>query len=90
MAAELTESNIVFFLCGTFGWSGTPASFQAVSRAIQYEVNKMISGTSDIYVDDLFGISEGQSRRRNGVQLLRVSLPVPMHRRQQNRNQSGD
>jgi hypothetical protein len=57
MAAELTESNIVFFLCGTFGWSGTPASFQVVSRAIKYEVNKKISGTSDIYVDDLFGIS---------------------------------
>jgi hypothetical protein len=28
-----------------------------VSRAIKYEVNKKISGTSDIYVDDLFGIS---------------------------------
>lgn len=57
MAAEMSNDTIVFFTCGVFGWSGTPASFQVVSRALSFQINSSISGRISIYVDDLFGVS---------------------------------
>lgn len=57
VGAEMVNDNIIFFICGTFGWCGTPSSFQVVSRTLKYEINKLISGKMDIYVDDLFGVS---------------------------------
>jgi hypothetical protein len=57
MAAELDSDSIIFFLCGVFGWTGTPASFQVVSRALKIEINKFIHGCINIYVDDLLGVS---------------------------------
>lgn len=57
MAAELDDGNLIFFMCGVFGFTGTPAAFQVVSRVIKFEVNRLITGRMDIYVDDMFGIS---------------------------------
>jgi hypothetical protein len=61
MAAEMKYDLLVFLLCGVFGWAGTPAVFQVVSRAIKYQVNTFTSGMADIYVDDIFGVSLKQS-----------------------------
>ena len=57
IAAQLDGGNIIFFICGVFGYTGTPMAFQVASRGIKFEVNRLIKGRVEIYVDDLFGVS---------------------------------
>ncbi len=38
VAAEMRGDQVILFLCGIFGWSGTPASFQVVTRALKWEI----------------------------------------------------
>ena len=58
MAAEMDEDRIIFFLCGVFGWTGMPAAFQVVTRAIQYELDKKLKGLLCMYVvDDVAGVT---------------------------------
>jgi hypothetical protein len=57
IGAEMTGGLIIFFLCGVFGWTGTPASFQVVSMALKFEIAKRIRGEA-LYVDDIFGVSK--------------------------------
>ena len=44
----MTNDKIIFFLCGIFGWTGTPATFQVQNRAIMHELLKAM-----MYVDDI-------------------------------------
>ena len=46
----------IFFLCGVFGWTGTPYAFQVVTRALIFEFSKMTKGAAKMYVDDLIGV----------------------------------
>ena len=64
MACSVPDDLVVFFLCGTFGWGGTPYAFQVITRAIVWELNSpsatvgtRIKGTALMYVDDLAGVS---------------------------------
>jgi hypothetical protein len=57
LGSLMDENRVIFFLCGVFGWSGTPAAFQVVTRAIKFEVNQLIDGCVDMYVDDMLGVS---------------------------------
>jgi hypothetical protein len=57
LGAFTSEQSVIFFLCGVFGWTGTPASFQVVTRVIKSEVNLLIKGIIDMYVDDILGVS---------------------------------
>jgi hypothetical protein len=57
VGALTSEKSVIFFLCGVFGWTGTPASFQVVTRVIKSEVNLLIQGVIDMYVDDILGLS---------------------------------
>ena len=34
MGMELSKERVFIFLCGVFGWTGTPAAFQVVTRAL--------------------------------------------------------
>lgn len=62
MATELVDENnpgetvIMVFLCGIFGWTGTPGAFSVVTRAIVFEVGRLVSGMVTMYVDDLIGV----------------------------------
>ena len=60
MATRITDSIMVYILCGTFGWGGTPMAFQVVTRVILWELrnNKALNfrGRVEMYVDDLMGI----------------------------------
>jgi hypothetical protein len=56
MGSELTEDKVIFFLCGVFGWSVTPAAFQVVTRACLQELTKLVLGRVCMYVDDVIGI----------------------------------
>ena len=57
VAVELSDDKVMFFLCGVFGWTGTPAAFQAATRAIIYELNHKVSGAATMYVDDVIGVA---------------------------------
>ena len=62
MATELideqnpNETVVMVFLCGIFGWTGTPAAFHVVSGALQHELRPRLIGRALIYVDDLMGV----------------------------------
>ena len=60
MATRIASDFIVYLLCGTFGWGGTPMVFQVVTRTILWELRNNASlgfrGLVEMYVDDLMGI----------------------------------
>jgi hypothetical protein len=56
MGFELTKDRIMFMLCGIFGWGGTPAAFQVITRACVFELSRTILGRILMYVDDLLGV----------------------------------
>jgi hypothetical protein len=56
MAFELTDDRVIFFLCGLFGWTGTPACFDVVSRALRHELKHLVRGKASMYVDDIMGV----------------------------------
>ena len=53
---ELSNDIIIFFLCGVFGWTGTPFAFQVLTRSILFELRPSISGLCFMYVDDIMGV----------------------------------
>jgi hypothetical protein len=64
MACSVPDDLVIFFLCGTFGWGGTPYAFQVVTRALVWELNSPLGtvgsrlrGKALMYVDDLAGVS---------------------------------
>ena len=56
MANPMTDGLVIFHLCGQFGWSGTPAAFQVVTRAIKFELGYRLNGRCLMYVDDIMGV----------------------------------
>ncbi len=55
MAAALFCGSIIFFIAGIFGWAGQPFAFDTVTRAIRWELQRRVKGTTNIYVDDGMG-----------------------------------
>ena len=52
----LANGLIVFFLCGVFGWTGTPGCFQVVNRALMWEAAKFLKGLAQMFCDDVMGV----------------------------------
>ena len=52
----LTDDLVYLQIAGIFGWSGTPACFQVVTRAISYELQHRLASASIMYVDDIIGV----------------------------------
>ena len=57
-AVELVGGITIIFLCGLFGWSSTPAAFQVITRAIVFELGRILLGMALMYVDDIVGVSK--------------------------------
>jgi hypothetical protein len=55
-AVQLIGGLVFIFLCGVFGWGSTPACFQVVTRALDFEIKKVFRGRSKWYVDDLMAV----------------------------------
>jgi hypothetical protein len=53
---EMADDLAMFFLCGIFGWTGTPACFQVITRAFSFELNRTLRGSALMYVDEIFGV----------------------------------
>ena len=58
MGLELSDGVTYFSLGGHFGWTGLPAAFQVVTRALVWELshNPSFLGRILMYVDDLLGV----------------------------------
>jgi len=63
MATRIASEYMVYVMCGTFGWGGTPMAFQVVTRTILWELRnnpdlarRGFKGLVEMYVDDLMGI----------------------------------
>jgi hypothetical protein len=56
LGMEIADDLAMFFLCGIFGWTGTPACFQVITRAFSFELNRTLRGSALMYVDDIFGV----------------------------------
>jgi hypothetical protein len=55
MAVSLVSGLVVFFIAGIFGWTGTPAAFAVVTRALEFEMKRRLPGRAKMYVDDTMG-----------------------------------
>ena len=55
-AVEVTDEQVFLQFCGIFGWTGTPAAFQVVSRALSHELNQSLTSAVAVYVDDMCGV----------------------------------
>jgi hypothetical protein len=55
-AMLLTDDVVYLQIAGIFGWSGTPAAFQVVTRAICWELRHALQGRTLMYVDDIVGV----------------------------------
>lgn len=53
IATLISAGLVVFFLCGIFGWTGTPFAFNVVTRAIVWELERRLNGLAAMYVDDI-------------------------------------
>ena len=54
-AFELTDGISMFYITGFFGGTGTPASFQVISRVLERHLNSLLAGRVHVYVDDIMG-----------------------------------
>ena len=69
-AFELTDEITMFYTTGFFGETGTPASFQVVTRVLERQINSLISGEVRIYVDDIMGCCSKEELEKD----LRVAI----------------
>jgi hypothetical protein len=51
----LTGDLVYLQIAGIFGWAGTPAAFQVVTRAISWELRHALQSSTLMYVDDIIG-----------------------------------
>ena len=52
----LTGDLVYLQIAGIFGWAGTPAAFQVVTRAISWELRYALRSRTLMYVDDIIGV----------------------------------
>ena len=67
LGVELEYGIVVFYLCGLFGWTGMPMAFQAINRALVWELRKpgVLKGLMDMYTDDAFGVTLAKDLQRD-------------------------
>ena len=57
LAMEMTDDKVIIFICGIFGWTGTPAAFQVVTRALVHELKRVLLGDVTMYSDDILVVT---------------------------------
>lgn len=70
LAFELTDDLTMFYVTGMFGWTGTPAAFDVVTRVLRKKLGSVVVGEADIYVDDILGVC-AQSELESEMALVR-------------------
>ena len=79
MAVSLVAGIVMFFIAGIFGWTGTPAAFAVVTRALEFEMAAHLPGKARMYVDDTMGCcaQEDVATCVEGVRKLTCDLLGP-------------
>jgi len=79
VALLLQDGLIVFFLCGVFGWTGTPGYFQILSRVLMFELEKVFMGLARMFCDDIMGVCWKQDveHELNAVRMKVLGLVGP-------------
>ena len=54
---RLSDNLVYLQMVGIFGWAGTPAAFQVITRAVEWEMANLLNGRATMYVDDVIGVS---------------------------------
>jgi hypothetical protein len=44
LAMDMTDGRVIIFICGIFGWTGTPAAFQVIKRSLTFELKHILKG----------------------------------------------
>lgn len=57
LAMEMTDGRVIIFICGIFGWTGTPAAFQVITRSLTFELKHILQGDVIMYSDDILVIT---------------------------------
>lgn len=57
LAMEMTNDKVIIFMCGIFGWTGTPAAFHVVTRALIHELEHKLNGDVTMYSDDILVVT---------------------------------
>jgi hypothetical protein len=52
----LTGDLVYLQIAGIFGWAGTPAAFQVITRSITWELRHALQSEVMMYVDDIVGV----------------------------------
>jgi hypothetical protein len=65
LAMEMTEDKVIIFICGIFGWPGTPAAFQVINRAIMHELKYALQGMALMYSDDILVVTTKRAASDN-------------------------
>jgi hypothetical protein len=60
-----TGDRVYLQIAGIFGWSGTPAAFQVVTRAVLWEMKHALKSSVLMYVDDILGVGFVKDIQRN-------------------------
>jgi len=81
IGVELREGRFMFFLGGVFGLTGMPFAFDVVSRAIRFEVTKILGGDGKalVYCDDGLVVSRASlvAQHQEAVMNFIVALLGP-------------
>lgn len=71
--AMLLSGDLVYIqIAGIFGWSGTPAAFQVVTRAVSWELRHGLKSSTLMYVDDIIGVCFEKDLRSDLVEARRI------------------
>ncbi|KAJ1403816.1 hypothetical protein B484DRAFT_404972, partial [Ochromonadaceae sp. CCMP2298] len=53
---QLLGGYVLIYTCGCFGFAGQPMAFDIITRALRWELKKILKGVGEGYVDDFFDI----------------------------------
>jgi hypothetical protein len=70
---QLTGDRVYLQIAGIFVWSGTPAAFQVVTRAIAWEMKHALKSRTLMYVDDIIGVGLGSLRTASDQKLCIIT-----------------
>jgi hypothetical protein len=92
MTARLRDGSVFVCTQGNFGWTGMGFAFQVVTRVIRSGTNALTDADTEMYVDDLIGISERSSwvQDRDGAVRFMTTLLGPHAEEPEKRDSTED
>jgi hypothetical protein len=74
LAMEMTDNMVIVFFSGIFRWTGTPAAFQVINRAIVSELLHILQGKVLMHSDDIIVVCMVQTLQSKILQKTCVKI----------------